>query len=745
MSNWEYYIKTIIKYGIFAVLFTPLIYTNFTFFPFIVGKTLFFRTLIEIFFVLYLILAIAYPNYRPKRSLLFSAVMVFAGISILATLFSVDPAKSFWSNQERMMGLWTLLHAMMLFIVAGSVFKTKKEWRTVFGISVWVSLLVGSLGIYQYFSDGFLHATGGGRVYSTLGNFIYFGGYGLFHAIISGFFFLEEKIKKSIAGAFWIVGMTTGLISVYLSGTRGALVAFCAAVVFGIILHALFYPSKKVRFVFVSILLVCVLSGLGLWFNKDSSFVKKNYLISSMLNISFKASTGETRLINWGVGFEAWKERPLLGWGPDTYFIAFNKHYNPKMYEFGEYETWQDHAHNIIIDTLNEVGIIGLIAYLFVFILAFYLIRKGVKNKKFKFSSGVLLFLALSAYFIQNIFVFDTLTLLMFFYLILAFVHSFDVYAPAKEDDHCLSDFVKKLDPIFKNAVIGILLLSLVFLIYCTNITQLRASAMSLGALKNLGQNFNSSIETLRSASLFNSPYLQETRDEIARTMTLVLRSNTQIPKQQMKSLLVWSAEELEKNVSEHPLDFYHWNYLGQWYFTLAQVLEDNSYYIKSKEAIDKAIELAPKRQHAYFTLGRYYLIVGDYTKAAETFKFARDLALNVRESRWNLGIAYVYINDLENAYDEFIEARKLGASPTNKAEILMALAAYVDAKDADGIEWLFSKCVKGGVCGPLEHAQFAGAYKKLGDFIRMEELKNAALQAAPQASEQIEKTIADY
>lgn len=694
MTQLEYNLKTILKYGIYAALFTPLVYFSGTFFPFIFGKTLFFRTLIEILFALYLVLIITFPSYRPKRSLVLSAVLIYAGISILATLFSVDPIRSFWSNTERMMGLWTLLHAIGLFIIVGSIFKTNKEWRSFFGVSVWVSMIVGGLGIYQYFSDGFLHAEGGGKVYSTLGNFIYFGGYGLFHAIIATIFLLKEKNKKSFAGAFWLLGIAVGLTSIYFSGTRGVFVAFCGAIVLIIILHAFFYPSTKVRLVFASVLILAVLGGVGLWLNKESSFVKKNYLLSSLLDISFEATTGQTRLINWGVAYESWKQKPILGWGPDTYYIAFNKNYNPKMFEFGSYETWQDHAHNVILDTLNESGILGLISYLSIFLLTFYLILKSVRRKILDFSSGVLLFSLLSAYFVQNLFVFDTLTWLMLFYVVLGFVHFSATRKESDADEHQVSDFVKNLDPIYKQALVGILIFCTFFLVYFTGVAQLRGSMLTIKALKSFNQNFLGSVELLKKATSFNSPYLQEARDESAKLLMMALKSNINLSPEQMKNFLLWAKEGLEKNVEEHPLSVYHWNYLGQWYFIMAQVLKDEFYFEKSKNALDRALELSPKRQQIYFTISRYYLIREEYDNAIEILQQAVDLAPKVGESRWNLGIGYMHAGDVEKAYNEFqlVYQEHKGMSLTNEAEIMMALQACEAMKDTKVAEWLTHK-----------------------------------------------------
>lgn len=740
MKNLEYNLKTIIKYGIYLVLFTPLIYTSFTLYPFIFSKTLFFRGLVEIIFALFLILMVIFPKYKPKKSLISTSILVYLCVLILSTLFSVDSARSFWSNHERMMGFLTTFHAMLLFVVAMSVFRTKEEWKTLFGVSVWVSLIVGFLGIYQYFSESFLHITGGGRVYSTLGNFIYFGAYGLFHAVISLIFFIKEKKKKSFTGIFWFSGFLIGLISIYLSGSRGVFLSACGALFLIILLHALFYPKKKTKIVFGIIFVVIVVSGLGLWFAKDTLLVQGNKITRGLSDISLEAATGKTRLINWGVAYEAWKEKPILGWGIDNYYISFNKHFNPEIYRYGAYETWQDHAHNIVFDTLNESGVLGLLAYLFIFFAAFYSIYWGVKNKKIDFTTGVLFASLLCAYFAENLLVFDTLTSLMLFYLILGYIHSADIYGEKVSDK---SIEIKKMSPEYRYAFIGFVLLSLVLLLYFTVITQFRGSFMTIKALKNFQYDFTSSVEDLKKAADLSSPYLQETRDETSKIILMAVQAGINLPEDQMKNYLSWAERELEKNVEEHPLDFYHWNYLGQWYFTMAQVTGDTSYFYKAEDAINKAIDLSPKRQQGYFTKARLYFVKQEYDKAIETLQVAVDLDPEVIDSHWNLGIAYAYAERIDEAYEHFEFAHEKLKQVTNKAELSLALKVYGEKDDESGVDWLANELIKNiANPGPLEYAKLANAYRKVGNLEKVMFYREEALKLAPGTEEQLDEII---
>ena len=57
-----------IRTGIFLVLFMPLIVSEGSYFPFIVGKALYSRSIIEIVFGLWLVLAFSHPSYRVPRS-----------------------------------------------------------------------------------------------------------------------------------------------------------------------------------------------------------------------------------------------------------------------------------------------------------------------------------------------------------------------------------------------------------------------------------------------------------------------------------------------------------------------------------------------------------------------------------------------------------------------------------------------------------------------------------------------------
>jgi len=92
---------------------------------------------------------------------------------------------------------------------------------------------------------------------------------------------------------------------------------------------------------------------------------------------------------------------------------------------------------------------------------------------------------------------------------------------------------------------------------------------------------------------------------------------------------------EYKKSVQEHPLNARHWLYLGQLYGL--GVGYEKEYIQKADEALNKALELSPKRQQVYFELARVQLFLQEYEKAVELLKQAVILDPEVNISRKNL------------------------------------------------------------------------------------------------------------
>src|SRR4051812_49358623 len=118
-------INSIIRYVVIALLFSvlivPLVVNTNMFFLYITGKAYTFRILTEIAFALWLILAFRDLRYIPRRSWIFTAVVIFTVIVGIADVTGVEPLKSLASNYERMEGFVFIAHLFLYFVAAAGV------------------------------------------------------------------------------------------------------------------------------------------------------------------------------------------------------------------------------------------------------------------------------------------------------------------------------------------------------------------------------------------------------------------------------------------------------------------------------------------------------------------------------------------------------------------------------------------------------------------------------------------------
>ena len=205
------WLLTIIKTGLFASLFMPLIVSGTFIFPYIFPKQILFQIVVEIIFALYLFLALREPTYRPRSSWLFKAILIYFVVMVLSSVFGVNTYHSFWSNYERMAGLVSLFHYLGFLFVAVNVFKRKENWHTFFDCSVIASVLEALFGFAQML--GIFASSGGVRIDGTIGNASFLAGYLLINAFFAFWLMLEKR--DMVWRSFYIFAIVINLFIMY--------------------------------------------------------------------------------------------------------------------------------------------------------------------------------------------------------------------------------------------------------------------------------------------------------------------------------------------------------------------------------------------------------------------------------------------------------------------------------------------------------------------------------------------------
>ena len=343
----------LIKFGIGFILFIPLYVGGSFFFPFIFPKIWLFQLVTEIIFFFYVILAISNSRFRPKFTWVLKAVILLTLILIITSFTGVDIFRSFWGNTERMSGIITWFHFVAFAIILSGILKTEKEWRNFFSIAVVVSIFEFFYVLAQYFNASWVWLPSSQS--GTIGNADLLGSYAIFSAFFALHLWRNRKtefpvVRNSVSNKdfryFWATAFFLNIGTLFIASSRGAIIGFIS----GVAIYALFdiWQRKAVRKIWAIAAISLFLIYGVFWSIRHTDFVKNNVQLTRLANVSLESDTVRQRFTEWGIAWEAFKARPIFGWGPNNYLHLHNAFLNPKVYELRE--TNFDRAHNAYLD-----------------------------------------------------------------------------------------------------------------------------------------------------------------------------------------------------------------------------------------------------------------------------------------------------------------------------------------------------------------------------------------------------------
>ena len=148
----------------------------------------------------------------------------------------------------------------------------------------------------------------------------------------------------------------------------------------------------------------------------SSTMIRRLVLIGSERDTSVNK-----RLSSFEAALRASRERPLLGWGPENFLVAWGRHVDADLPNEGHF----DHAHNKILEELTTTGTLGLLSYAMVWVAMASVVLRSVRRRR---DHEQLLVLAvgsaLLAFFVQNLSLFDSPVTVMQLSVLIAFVVS---------------------------------------------------------------------------------------------------------------------------------------------------------------------------------------------------------------------------------------------------------------------------------------------------------------------------------
>src|SRR3989339_473135 len=663
----------LVKGLVFLALLTPLLVTlKTTIYPFIIPKVVFFRSLVLLAMLGYLWLCWVDKKYRPGRWPIFLSLVIYFSLALLSGIFGIDWHHSWWGNFERLDGLSTLFCLVLYALLLLVFLRQEKDWSGYLKILFAFSGLIFLAGLKQRAATEavpFLTLSGQGRVFGTLGNYIYFGQYFLiifWLAIYSWFSNRREKFRW-----VYLIMAVVSIWAIYLSGSRGPLLAWLISLaVFGF--GYLFVTEKKVwRWSgLAGSGLVMIFLGLAIFSNL--AIFAKMPVVNGLREIATQEGTASTRLLAWDIAWQGFLEKPILGWGWGTYYAVFNKFYDPAFLEHGWAETWFDHSHNQYLDVLSGSGALGLLAYLGVFGTALISLISVWQRDKERRAIVLVVGCLILAHLINNIFVFENPSSFLLFAVILAlagFISQTDGTANLRKREEKENNLWRRVEGL-KKAALLFLAVFCFWLLWVGNIQAWQVSKQDREIQIQFETDPLAASEAMKQGVKINNPHRLDLLADYAFSISNLQPMNPSSPqitayRQEVQTGIGLLTEYL----AERPWDARRKVLLSQLYKDLYMASEDPEILEKMESLFVDLSNLSPQRQQVYYYWAEVKLLKGQYDEAVALVEKTNAEHTTISFGHWMLAKIHALREDWGAAAEELAEAEKYGFRPSNQEE----------------------------------------------------------------------------
>jgi len=337
------------------------------------------------------------------RTPLVIPVLLLAGTYLISTIFSIHPWVSLFGSYQRLQGTYTAFSYLVIFGAIAANMRYRPQIDRLVSALIITSLPISLYGILQRYQIDPVPWAGDttSRVASNMGNAIFVAAYLImanpftlirivesFRAILS----VQKGVGIQVARAtVYVFIAALQVIALYLSQSRGPWLGWLAGLFFAFILLTLQYQKRKLLLSVIGIGLVLGVFLLLLNIPNGPLQSLRNHPYLGRIGHLAEASsdTGRVRVLIWEGSAELYAPheplefpdgrkdtfnflRPLIGYGPETMYVAFNRFYPPELGTLEKRNASPDRSHNETWDSLVTMGLLGLVTYLLLFGSVFY-------------------------------------------------------------------------------------------------------------------------------------------------------------------------------------------------------------------------------------------------------------------------------------------------------------------------------------------------------------------------------------
>ena len=282
------------------------------------------------------------------------AAAVYAISLVISSVLSVNPSFSIYGSTWRRFGLITQVALLILTVLLAAGRASRELLRAFTALGFVASIY----GIFQYFGidpifDSSLYHVGEGvwmivRPPGTAGHADYFAVYLVMVAFAAGAIVVSDPSRGWRVFATAVIPVAG--VATFMTGTRGALVgAVCGLIVVAVRLR----PRLTLVRVAAAVAVVCVF--VIFYFSPAGERLR------ARVRWSTEDPRGGARLWLWRDSLRMVAQRPIIGFGPETYGLEFPKFQSLDLAR--AYPDFQHESpHNLELDVLVAQGIPGVVA-----------------------------------------------------------------------------------------------------------------------------------------------------------------------------------------------------------------------------------------------------------------------------------------------------------------------------------------------------------------------------------------------
>ncbi|HEV8677593.1 MAG TPA: O-antigen ligase family protein, partial [Candidatus Paceibacterota bacterium] len=626
-------------------------------------------------------------------------------------------------------GYINLLHLFLWFIIASSVLTAGNWWKRLFQAATIAAAVEAVYSVCQSFHVlGAIPSTQSGtRADGTFGNATYLAVYMIFSffitlLLLTGLFKEKKHVFKDapILSIAYIVSLVLEFAALFLTETRGSILGLVGGIIVAALFTAIFARQHELRILRRISLgaLAAVVILVGAFFAlKSTPIVTNTGALSRLASISLQDKTTASRFIIWKMALEGAKDKPVFGWGQENFNFVFNKYYDPAMYD---QEQWFDRAHNEFLDWLVAGGAPAMLLYIALFLTAAWAIFKA---RNLSVPEQAVLFGLLAAYIFNNLFVFDNLVSLMYFYLILALVHGFSknplpgtMALSRKGSDQAVA------------VAAPLVLVAVVAAVWFLNAPAISRAQTLIVALET--QDPQTALNVFKTALSQGELGLQETVEQLFQfSSNSIAPSTSASPDLKQEAYTMTQAAGLALE-AQRPHDARIELFMGVFYAQFGQ-------HDGAISELNKAIADSPQKQQILFQTGITYLSQGDTKDALPLFKKAYDLDPSYDDARIMYATGLYYAGQTADA-DKLLTDR-WGTVLHDDDKLLQA---YMSLKMYDRVIAIWNARVAAAPTDSNQLLGLAGAYFAMGNTQQTIATLEKAEQVDPNTKAQLDQII---